>query len=130
MATYRGQDGSVSVGGTNVGEVVSWSLNVTRDIMEDTVMLDTAKTFKAGLNEWDATVTVRLDYGDAEQKAFVDDIIASSAATYALELNVDGTKNFAGSAVVTGFNPTASLDSIIQGDFSFKSAGPLSVAWV
>ena len=48
MAVHHGKEGEVVVGGTAVGELVSFTLETTGDVDESTKMSDSAKTFIAG----------------------------------------------------------------------------------
>ena len=47
MAVHHGKEGEVVVGGTAVGELVSFTLETTGDVVESTKMADSAKTFIA-----------------------------------------------------------------------------------
>lgn len=131
MATYRGQDGSVTVDAGTVLEVKSWTLTVARDLLEDTAMGDTSKTYKAGLNDWSGTIECHLDYGDTTgQKILIDNILASSGSTIALELLIGTGKKFVGTAVPTSMNTGSELTSISGVSFNFQAAGALSISWV
>lgn len=131
MSTFRGMDGSVTIATNVVAEVVSWSLNVARDLLEDTAMLDAAKTYKAGLNDWEGQLTCHLDYGDTlGQKALIDNILNSSGATVALELIVATGKKFSGTAVPTSMQINQEKTSIVSVAFGFKAASALAVSWV
>ena len=48
MAVHHGKEGEVVVGGSAVGELVSFTLETTGDVVESTKMADAAKTFVAG----------------------------------------------------------------------------------
>ncbi|BCV04510.1 MAG: hypothetical protein CM15mV87_440 [Caudoviricetes sp.] len=43
MAVHHGKEGEVVVGGTAVGELVSFTLETTGDVVESTKMSDSAK---------------------------------------------------------------------------------------
>ena len=47
MAVHHGKEGEVVVGGTAVGELVSFTLETTGDVVESTKMSDSAKSFIA-----------------------------------------------------------------------------------
>ena len=48
MATHHGKEGVVTVGGTAMGEVTSFTLETTGDVVEDTALSDGTKSFVAG----------------------------------------------------------------------------------
>lgn len=129
MATYEGSNGAVKLLSgsgtlTNVAEVQSWSVEVTRDTVEDTVMGDNFRTYKKGLQAWSGSMDiVYSDSSDAEVSSALD---PSTDAAISVELFPDssqsGTK-FAGTIVVTSFSITASYDGLVTASVSFQGTG-------
>ncbi len=64
MATFTGENGKVeitsddSAGTTTVAEVRSWTVEHTKDVIEDTVMGDAARTYKSGLHQFTGSMEV------------------------------------------------------------------------
>ena len=48
MATHTGSSGVVKVGTNTVAEVRSFTLDTTAELLEDTALTDTSKTFQVG----------------------------------------------------------------------------------
>ena len=48
MANHTGVSGLVKVGTNTVAEVRSFTLNTTAELLEDTALTDTSKTFQVG----------------------------------------------------------------------------------
>ena len=48
MATHHGKEGVVTAGGTAVGELTSFTLETTGDVVEDTALTDATKSFVTG----------------------------------------------------------------------------------
>ena len=48
MATHHGKEGVVKTGSNVTGEVTAFTLETTGDVVEDTSLSDSAKTFVAG----------------------------------------------------------------------------------
>ena len=48
MATHTGSSGLVKVGTNTIAEVRSFTLDTTAELLEDTTLTDTAKTFQVG----------------------------------------------------------------------------------
>ncbi len=113
----------------SLAEVTEWSLNAERDLLEDTVMGDIAKTFKAGLNMASGVVTCWLDYGDAEQKKLIDDIKASGSAVLGLVLITATSKQFWGMVVATGLQVNVDKQTIVSVSFNYQAATPFAVNW-
>ena len=48
MATHTGSSGLIKVGTNTVAEVRSFTLDTTAELLEDTALTDTSKTFQVG----------------------------------------------------------------------------------
>ena len=67
MAVHHGKEGEVVVGGSAVGELVSFTLETTGDVVESTKMADAAKTFVAGRTSFSGTLEMHFDEADSVQ---------------------------------------------------------------
>jgi len=132
MSTFRGMDGSVRLGANVIGEINNWSMTTDLELLEDTVMGDTFRSFKGGLASWQGSVAGHLDYGDTlGQKVLIDKVLsgAPDASAITLELRVTATKYFTGSAILFGIQVSAALSQIIPISFNFQGAGALTPTW-
>ena len=131
MTTYAGKEGSVTFGGTALGEMTQWNLTTEIDILDDTVLGDDWKTVKGGLGSWSGTATGFIDYDDAQQAAATVDIMATSPSgdSVALVFLVATGKTFAGSALVSNISIDLSKDGIVGVSFTFTGNGQLVPAW-
>ena len=131
MATYAGKEGSVTLAGTAIGELIEWTLNTEVEILDDTVMGDDWKTIKGGLGSWSGTGRAYLDYGNAQQAAAIVDIMATSPSgdSVALVFLVATGKTFAGSGLVTAISINASKDNVVDVSFTFTGNGQLVPSW-
>lgn len=120
---------AVTFAANSMGEIKSWTLSATRDLLEDTAMGDASKTYKAGLNQMSGTVGCHLDYGDAEQAEFIDDVVASGAATLGLTLIASDGKQFWGQVAASGFNVSSDLTAIVGVSFNWQSSTPFAIDW-
>ena len=67
MAVHHGKEGEVAIGGTGVGELTSFTLETTGDVVESTKMADAAKTFVAGRTSFSGTLEMHFDETDSAQ---------------------------------------------------------------
>ena len=67
MAVHHGKEGEVVVGGSAVGELVSFTLETTGDVVESTKMSDAAKSFVAGRTSFSGTLEMHFDEADSVQ---------------------------------------------------------------
>ena len=49
MATHTGSEGTIKIGSDTLGEIRSYTLESTGEVIEDTSMGDSARSYKAGL---------------------------------------------------------------------------------
>ena len=68
MATHHGKEGVVTAGGTAIGELTSFTIETTGDVVEDTELGDAAKTFLAGRTSFSGTLEMHYDETDAQQE--------------------------------------------------------------
>lgn len=129
MATYTGENGQVKLGTDSTGEsavseVRSWTVEHTKDVIEDTVMGDGARTFKSGLHQFTGTMEVVYDDGHtAASDAFRPD---SDAALFVeFYPNTSAGEKFTGQVIVTSVSRSASFDDLITASVSFQGTGPL-----
>lgn len=133
MATITGKNGVVK-GGTDgsesaIGEVKSFSINLSSDTAETTKMGDASRSFSPTLKSFSGTVDVNhsFDTGDNQDEFAVGSEIS-------LQLYPDGTatgkKYYDGSAIVTGRDVSSSFDGIVEASYSFQGTGDLSEATV
>ena len=67
MAVHHGKEGEVVVGGTAVGELVSFTIETTGDVVESTKMADASKTFIAGRTSFSGSLEMHFDESDSVQ---------------------------------------------------------------
>ena len=124
MATFKGNDGVVLIGTDVMAEVISFSVDETADVIEDTVMSDVAKTYKASFTDFTATVETYFDDTDAAQQA------VTAGDTVVLKLQMEGNTSsdhqLTGSAIVTSRSIGVSSDGINTATYSLQGTGGLT----
>ena len=131
MATYTGENGAVKIGADSAGEaaiaeVRSWTVEHTKDVIEDTVMGDAARTYKSGLHQFTGTMEVVYDSGHtAASDAFRPDV--DSALYIEFYPNSSAGEKFTGQVIVTSVSRTASYDDLVTASVSFQGTGPLDI---
>jgi len=128
MATHHGKEGVVTVGGTAVGELTSFTLETTGDVVEDTALSDATKSFVSGRTSFSGTLEMHYDEGDAQQET----LTAGSEISFVLlpEGNTAGDQSFTGTGIVTGMSINNSMDAIVSRTVTFQGTGALSKSTV
>ncbi len=129
---------SVAFNSNSVAEVRTWSLDdVSAELIEDTVKGDSHKTFRPGIAGWSGSATAYLDYGDAKQKALIDEITsgtpdgAIATLVFFVEGGSDGAQKILYGAVVMNSMSISSPEgsALVEVSFNFQGSDALSLNW-
>ena len=131
MATTTGSSGVVKIALNGsavavVGEVRSFSIETSADTIEDSVIGDSSRTYKAGLDN--STVTIEC-YWDGANPAQLD---LDSKADIDFEIYPTGTgtgeKYYSGGGIVTSKSISTSFDGMVEASFSVQVSGAVTEA--
>jgi len=120
MAELAGKSGDVTVGGSSVGDVKSWSLDYAVDALEVTDMDDDGvRAYIPGCSGWSGSFECNKD-GAPE----------AIGSEIALVLKESDTANqqFNGQAIITGLSVSTSFDGVVTYNYTFQGTGALTVA--
>jgi len=128
MATHHGKEGVVTAGGTAIGELTSFTIETTGDVVEDTELGDAAKTFLAGRTSFSGTLEMHYDETDAQQET----LTAGSSISFVLlpEGNTSGDQSFTGTGIVTGMSINNAMDAVVSRSVTFQGTGALTKSTV
>ena len=128
MATHHGKEGVVTAGGTAVGELTGFTLETTGDVVEDTALTDSTKSFLAGRTSFSGTLEMHYDETDAQQET----LTAGSSISFVLlpEGNDTGDQSFTGTGLVTGMSVNNSMDAVVSRTVTFQGTGALTKSTV
>ena len=124
MATHFGKEGVVTAGGTGIGELTGYTLETTADVVEDTQLSDSTKSFVTGRTSFSGTLEMSYDETDSPQQT----LTAGTTIAFILapEGNSSGDETFTGSGIVTGMSVNVSLDGITTRSVTFQGTGALT----
>lgn len=140
MATLVGNDGKITfVSGGSAKEVLglrNFSIEITSDTIEKTVMTDNTRQYLKGLSSWSGSADVYVDTANLTGGATViSELIATSGAVggapaelvaYLDSVTSPSGKKFTGNVIITGFTINSSMDGMIEGSVSFQGSGPVT----
>jgi predicted secreted protein len=132
MATLTGENGTVKYGTdsagsfTAVAEVRSWTVEHTKDVIEDTVMGDAARTFKAGLHAWTGSMEIMVDTSLTGEDNAILNPSDDAALFVQFYPNSSTGEYFQGEVLVTSVSRNASFDDMVTASVSFQGTGPLT----
>jgi len=124
MGVHIGRDGILKVGGVTVAELRSFSVEETGDTVEDTVMSDTARTFKPTLTSFSGSADVYWNEDDAGQNA----LVLNTPVQVGFWPEGNSGKYYQGNAIVTGISRSASFDGMVEASITLQGTGALSAS--
>jgi|TARA_Y100000289_G_scaffold21468_1_gene20750 hypothetical protein len=124
MATHHGKEGVVKAGGTGIGELTGFTLETTADVVEDTQLSDSTKSFVAGRTSFSGTLEMSYDETDSPQQT----LTAGTSISFVLGAEGDGSGDeiFSGSGIITGMSVSVPLDGITTRSVTFQGTGTLT----
>ena len=125
MATHTGVNGVVKVASNTVAEVRSFSLDTSAELLEDTALADTSKSYLVGKKSASATVECFWDETDTNGQ-----IALAEGNSVTLNLYPEGADSgdyyYTGTFIVTGNSVSVPTDGIIEASFNATCSGALS----
>jgi len=125
---HHGKEGVVKAGSTVVGGVTGFTIDTTADVVEDTSLGNSAKTYLAGRTAFSGSIDMHYDEGDTAQETL--DVGATIAFTLLPEGNTSGDQSFAGSGIVTSMSVGVTLDGVSTRSVAFQGTGALTIGTV
>jgi hypothetical protein len=125
MANHKGSEGTIKVGSNVISEIRSYSLEETADVIEDTAMGDSAKTFKSSLTSFTGTVETYWDETDTSGQGALS-VGSEVTLNFYPEGADSGDTYYTGTAIVTGVTRTGSHDGMVEASISVQGSGALT----
>tara|TARA_B100000212_G_scaffold339311_1_gene317546 strand:- start:219 stop:608 length:390 start_codon:yes stop_codon:yes gene_type:complete len=125
MATFLGKEGTVQVGSNAIAEIRSFSIDESIDVVEDTSMGDSSKTYKATIKDFSGSVDVLYDDTDTNGQTALS-VGSSVTLNFAPEGITSGKVKLSGDAIVTGKSVTSSFDGLVESTITVQGTGGLT----
>ena len=124
MATHFGKEGVVTAGGTGIGALTAYTLETTADVVEDTQLSDSTKSFLAGRTSFSGTLEMSYDETDSPQQT----LTAGTSISFVLGAEGDGSGDeiFSGTGIITGMSVGVPLDGVTTRSVTFQGTGTLT----
>lgn len=131
MATLTGNNGGVTVNGTAIAAVRNFSVEITSDTIETTVMGTDVRTYVKGLSSFSGSADIYFDPSefDGAESTFnpTAGLVGASgvAVKFYIEQNYSSTSDYAftGDVIVTGYTVNSSMDGMVEASISFQGTG-------
>ena len=140
MAGFHGKQGKITFAGANVvANVLAWSINVTADVAESTVMDQTTpaatthwKEYLTGFLDWTATIECEADDGGFDPDLDTDFSQDGDGIAVVLESTSStvGGRKYSGNGIVTNITPSADKNDNVKVTYAVQGSGTLTEAAV
>jgi hypothetical protein len=120
MANHHGNEGKCKVSTAVIAEVTAWSYTETCDLAEDTAMLDTAKSYKAGHKDGSGSITCWWDETDASGQQLLDAGASVTVGLYPEGDTGSGRTYFGAAVTVESVTRQGALNGIVSAEFTFR----------
>jgi hypothetical protein len=125
MATHSGSEGKVFVGSSQIAEVKSWSLEVTSDMVDASIIGTQWRKSHPTIKSWSGSFEA---FWDEEDKNGQGKLSAGNTVTLNLYPQGDevGNPYFSGQVIITSVAYKASFDGLVESSFSFTGTDALN----
>lgn len=125
MANHKGSEGTVKIGANAVAEIRGWEFTETGEVIEDTELADTSKTFQSGNKTGSGSVQCFWDETDTNGQEAM-----TPAATVTLNLYPEGATTgdvyYTCSAIITSVQRSGAINGIVEAVFGWQAAGAIT----
>jgi len=128
MATHHGKDAVVHVGGTSIGKATGFTVDTTHDIVEDTALGNSMKSYVVGRGTFTASIDMNFDDDDTAQGTLVQG--SSLSFEFMPEGSSSGEQKLSGTGIVTGMSVGVTLDGVTTRTVSIQGNGGLTIGTV
>ena len=128
MAPHLGKEGVITIGGTTLGNATGFTVDTTHDVVEDTALGNSMKTFLVGRGSYTFSIDMNFDETDSGQTALVQG--AELTFAFLPEGNDSGDRKFSGTGIVTGMSVGVTLDGVTTRTVSGQGTGGLTIGTV
>ena len=129
MATMTGNDGAIIINGVPLAAVRNFSIDITTDTIETTVMQTDSRTYVKGLSSYSGSADIYLDDSEFGNNGSTFNpttgLVGASGVAGKFYLDQDVTNDivfWANSMIVTGYSISSSMDGMVEASISFQGS--------
>ena len=131
MAAFSGNDGQVTIAGNVVVSTRNFSVDITADTIEKSVMGTKVREYVKGMASWSGSADVYFDTSNSANDWLVagsSSTVGGSPVAVKFYLDQDATNDIVlyGNGIVTGFSVSSSLDGLVEATISVQGSGALA----
>ena len=135
MATMVGNDGSIVVGSTTLAAVRNFSIDITADTIETSVMGQSTRSYVKGMSTYSGSADIYFDPSEFSGAAATFNPTSGSVGSAPISgkfyLDQDATDDivfYANSMIVTGYTVNSTMDGMVEATIAFQGSGATTLS--
>jgi predicted secreted protein len=131
MATMVGNDGNVAVGNIAIAQVRTFTVEMTADTIETTIMGQDSRTFLKGLSQFSGSADIYFDPTEFNSGVATFNPTHSTSVVglggvlvkFYLDQDASADIAFQGNCIITGYTVNSSMDGLVEASITFQGTG-------
>lgn len=131
MAVLTGTGGELRFNGARIAKCREFSLEVSRDALETTVLGSWDRTYIEGLRGATGSATVLYDRDDSATRGLLNSVFRNDDGPQSVSFVLNTTENaeFRVQAIVTGVSTPVKVGDVVACSVNFQVSGPMTGAF-
>lgn len=127
MAILTGADGQLKYGDKIIGKASNFSLDISRDSIETTVLGEYDRTYTNGIRGSSGSANLYYDPTDADSTSFLNTVLANgNSETVSFVMDKTGGGGFTATGFLTNVGLSVSVGAAQACEIQFQINGPLT----
>ncbi len=126
---YHGKNGALSLGGTNIAMLTSWTLTENADTVECTAMGDTSRKYMVGIKGFEGSAECVWTNDDQSGHIAGFTVGTEYAGIFYVDDNTSAVADlkYSGQVIVTSIEVSAAMDDVVRATVNFQGTGALTI---
>lgn len=128
MACYTGTSGALEFNSNAAAQVTSWTVTHTQEVLDDTALGDSYRSFCAGLKTWEGSA--EIIWGDDALTGGLDETFSiGTEATLTAYWDNTGSADakLSGTAIITSIEYSSTIGELAMATVNFQGTGTLTI---
>jgi len=126
MAVYNTSGCTLSVGGTNIINLIDATVELSIETIDTTEIGNLDRKFIAGIRT--GTISGNLYYDQANAQIAALETAVKSGDTVAFIFTLHASATYSANAIITSFSPSAAVADVVRVAFSAQITGEVTIA--
>jgi predicted ATPase len=126
MAVYNTSGCTLSVGGTNLANLIDATVELSIETIDVTEIGNLDRKYIAGIRTGTISGNIFYDQGNAQIAAL--EAAVKSGSTVAFVFTLHNAATYTANAIITSFSPNIAVADVVRASFSAQITGEVTIA--